>query len=167
MNYEPNVLGVEFLINDVLPKLDMNYSLKVIGARVLPKLKKLENERVNFLGYVDSVKKELLENDIFLCPIIAGAGTKNKILQAAAMGLPIVCTKMSLEGINDEIKSVVYIANDEEEFVKQIYNINNTDEDELSERLNYQAQIIRKYNSLEMVEKKLVKLLSYNSQFMK
>lgn len=159
MNYEPNVLGVKYLIKNVLPKLPNEYSLNVVGARVPKELKKFENERVKFLGYVDSVKEELSKYDIFICPIIAGAGTKNKILQAGAMGLPIVCTQMSLEGLTQELKDVVFVANTEEEFVKQISKIDSMDEKDLLKILERQVEIIRKNNSMEMLEEKFRRLI--------
>jgi glycosyltransferase involved in cell wall biosynthesis len=32
-------------------------------------------------------------------PLVSGAGIKNKLLEAAALGLPIICTPMSTRGL--------------------------------------------------------------------
>lgn len=69
MNYKPNIEAVLYIIHNIMPKLDLNYQLEIIGPKVSNTLKKLETERIKFLGYVSSVKEELKENDIFICPI--------------------------------------------------------------------------------------------------
>lgn len=153
MDYEPNILAVEYIIKNVLPQLNEKYKIEIVGPKVSTKLKKLENSRLKFCGYVESVKEKLKEEDIFICPIIAGSGVKNKILQAGRVGLPIVCTDLSLEGINNEIKEVAYIANNGKEFIQKIEEINNTDTKELEKRLEKQKEIIEKYNSMEMIGK--------------
>lgn len=153
MDYEPNILAVEYVIKNILPQLNEKYEIEIVGPKVSAKLKKLENSRLKFCGYVKSIKEKLKEEDIFICPILAGSGVKNKILQAGGMGLPIVCTDLSLEGINNEIKEVVYIANTAKEFVQKIEEINNTDTKKLEKRIERQKEIIKKYNSRTIIEK--------------
>ena len=158
MDYEPNILAADFIINKIMPQLDKKYVLEIVGPKVPPNLKKLENERIKFSGYVKSIKNKLAENDIFLCPILAGSGTKNKILQAGTVGLPIICTDIGLEGLNNQMKEVVYVANTEKEFIEKIEEINNTEKVYLEDILKKQKEIIKKYNSLEVIEKKIIKI---------
>lgn len=160
MNYEPNILAVEYIINNIMPNLDEKYSLEIVGPKVNEKIKKLENDRVKFLGYVESVKNVLKEKDIFICPIIVGSGTKNKIMQASMTGLPIICTKLSIEGLYDEMKNVVYLAEKPKDFVKQIEIINKTSDEELRRRIEKQKEIIKQYNSLNVIIGKFQKLLN-------
>ena len=160
MNYEPNILAVEYIINNIMTDLDEKYSLEIVGPKVNEKIKKLENGRVKFLGYVESVKDVLKEKDIFICPIIVGSGTKNKIIQASMTGLPIICTKLSIEGLYDEMKNVVYLAEKPKDFVKQIEIINKTSDEELRRRIENQKQIIKQYNSLNVIIEKFKKLLN-------
>ena len=157
MDYEPNIIAVEFIINKIMPNLEDEYKLEIIGPKVPMKLKKLEDSRVKFCGYVESVKDKLLQNDIFICPIYAGSGTKNKILQAGMVGLPIICTDMAIEGLNNEIRNVVYLANNEKEFVERIKEIHNMPKEILEKRIELQKSIIKKYNSIEIIGKKIIK----------
>ena len=69
MNYKPNIEAVSYIINRILPRLGKEYTLEVIGPKTPYKLKKLETEQIKFSGYVNSVKTELENNDIFICPI--------------------------------------------------------------------------------------------------
>lgn len=74
MNYKPNIEAVSYIINKILPKLGKEYTLEVIGPKTPYKLKKLETEQIKFSGYVNSVKVELENDDIFICPIFNRCG---------------------------------------------------------------------------------------------
>ena len=50
-------------------------------------------------------------------------GTRLKILDALAMGVPIVATQMALEGIDVVAEKDVLVANDPGEFMKQIVRL--------------------------------------------
>ena len=156
MDYEPNILAVKYIIEKIMPKLDPKYTLKIIGPKVPKNLKALESERIKFLGYVEDVKKELQKADIFICPIFVGSGVKNKILQAGMVGLPIICTDFSIEGINENIKKVIYRANNEEEFIRKIKEIQDIKEEQLISKLEEQKNIIEKYNSIEIISRKIL-----------
>lgn len=49
-------------------------------------------ERVRFRGYVDELGGVLQEYDVMVVPIRFGSGTKLKVLEAMANGIPIVST---------------------------------------------------------------------------
>ena len=155
MSYEANIISAKYLIKNIMPKLDKRYKLNIIGPNVPKNLKKLENENIKFLGYVKSAPKELVKNDIFLCPILVGAGTKNKILQVGELKMPIVATTLALEGLPEELKEVVFLANTKEEFIEKIEEVQNMKKEKLEKRLDKQKQIIEKYNSMEFIENKI------------
>nr|WP_255720392.1 glycosyltransferase family 4 protein [Acuticoccus kalidii] len=54
---------------------------------------------VTVTGFVDDPKTMYERFSLLLAPIRSGAGTKLKILEALAMGLPVVTTPMGSEGI--------------------------------------------------------------------
>lgn len=55
---------------------------------------------VKFLGYVDDVKKYILESDICMAPLRYGSGTRFKILEYMAMGKPVISTAKGVEGVD-------------------------------------------------------------------
>ena len=83
---------------------------------------------------------------------------KNKILQAGAVGLPIIATDMAIEGLNTELKKTIYLANTNEEFIDRIEEINNTTTFNLKSRILLQKNIIEKSNSIEIIREKIIKL---------
>lgn len=94
ITYIPNIKAVE-IINELASNTKISFN--VIG--------KVNNEvisnnlNVNFIGFVDDLYVELSKFDIYICPVFTGAGIKNKILDAAMIGLPIISTREAMCGI--------------------------------------------------------------------
>jgi glycosyltransferase involved in cell wall biosynthesis len=55
---------------------------------------------VEVTGFVDDVRAELARARIFVCPIRYGSGTRLKLFEAFAAGLPVVSTRLGAEGID-------------------------------------------------------------------
>ena len=152
MDYEPNILAVNYIIKEIMPNLSEKYTLTILGPKVPDNLKKYEDKRIKFLGYIDDIKSELSKYDIFICPIIAGAGTKNKIIQAGIAGLPIVSNMLGIEGLGEKYKEVIYLAEDKKDFAKKIKEINVIPKKKIIHRLEKQVNIIQENNSLERLK---------------
>ena len=48
-------------------------------------------------GFVNDIRQWYAGTDVFLCPLRYGAGLKNKVLEAAAMGCAIVASDVAVE----------------------------------------------------------------------
>ena len=78
----------------------------MIGKNPLEKWKTNEfykEGKIIITGYVDSVEEYLKEMDIYISPLFLGSVMKNKILQAMGVGVPIICSEVSAEGITELI----------------------------------------------------------------
>ena len=53
-------------------------------------------------GYVDNLAEELAAATVYAAPLNAGAGVKNKVLDAMACGLPVVGTEEAFQGLHLE-----------------------------------------------------------------
>ena len=154
MDYEPNILAVHYIVEKIMPLLGSNYNVSFVGKNCSEELKNLESNNVHFVGYVEDMKKELQKYDMYICPIIAGSGVKNKILQAASVGLPIVSNSLGIEGVEEDIKKFVFLGNTPEELAKQIEQINKLDIHSLKNIImNQQKFIIEKYDINVAIEK--------------
>lgn len=154
LDYEPNILAAKYIIEEIMPNLSDDYSITFVGKNVPNELKKYESNRICFTGYVNDMKKELKKYDIYLCPIIAGSGVKNKILQASLVGLPIITTSLGIEGIKKEFKKFVFLANSPKEFVSQIKKVNNIN---ILETIKQQQNFIIKNYDYKDCTKDLIK----------
>ena len=154
LDYFPNTIAAEFIINEIMPKLPNSYSITFVGKNVPNVLKKFESDRIHFTGYVDNMKQELQKYDIYLCPIFAGSGSKNKILQASLVGLPIITTHLGIEGLKKEIEQFVFTAENSNDFINQIKKISTLD---ISERVTKQQKFIIKFYDYKYCTKDLIK----------
>lgn len=97
LTYGPNIDAVSLICTKIAPTFKNNIKFVVIG-RNPPSFDYPEN--VEVLGYVDDVKKYLLNSDICICPLRYGSGTRFKILEYMAMGKPVISTFKGAEGID-------------------------------------------------------------------
>jgi glycosyltransferase involved in cell wall biosynthesis len=59
-----------------------------------------EDSRVVVTGFVEDVRPYLDAASIYVCPIRDGGGTRLKVLDALAMGKPLVATGLAVEGLS-------------------------------------------------------------------
>jgi glycosyltransferase involved in cell wall biosynthesis len=72
---------------------------------------------------VPDVRTYITTAALYVCPITDGGGTKLKILDALAMGMPIVAHPIACEGINLRDGEDVVFAREPSEFVDAIVTL--------------------------------------------
>ncbi|WP_102412064.1 glycosyltransferase [Beduinella massiliensis] len=95
-----NADSVRYIIDQVLPHSKNIKSLVLVGN--CPDSLREEyssNSKVFFTGKVEDLRVDVEEGMVFLAPIAYGTGIKTKILEAMAMGLPVVTNSIGAEGI--------------------------------------------------------------------
>ncbi|MYD09896.1 MAG: glycosyltransferase [Chloroflexi bacterium] len=101
--YAPNQDAARVLAEQVLPHVRQarpEARLQLVGANPPAWLRALESDAIEVSGRVPDVAPYLARATVFVCPLRVGAGLKNKVLEALAMGIPVVATPLSLDGIN-------------------------------------------------------------------
>lgn len=71
-------------------------------------------------GEVVNIADEFHRADILLAPIRVGGGTKYKILEAMACGLPVITTDIGIEGLDP---NAVLVAQSPQEAIQSIYTL--------------------------------------------
>lgn len=103
MSWGPNAAAARFLAHDVLPVLRAqvpNATLAVVGRDPPADLLALNGTPgIEVTGGVPDVTPYLLRASMLAVPLDAGGGTRLKILEAFAAGLPVVSTAVGAEGI--------------------------------------------------------------------
>jgi glycosyltransferase involved in cell wall biosynthesis len=101
MGFEPNVEAAVYFVRQVLPLILARRPVRLIlvGSRPDPKVTALSSDHVVVTGFVDDVRPYVGRAAAFVCPMLSGAGIKNKILQAWAMGKAVVSTHAATGGL--------------------------------------------------------------------
>lgn len=101
--YPPNVDAALQLTDVILPKIREqrpDVALWLVGNEPPPELKARANDHISVTGRVPDVKPYLARATAFVSPLRLGAGLKNKVLEALAMGTPVIATPLSVDGIS-------------------------------------------------------------------
>lgn len=102
LDYEPNVDGLEWLARDVLPRVDADATVRVVGRDPIERVRDLcaQDARLELVGPVDDVREELARASLLLVPLRIGGGTRLKIVEALAMTTPVLSTTIGAEGLD-------------------------------------------------------------------
>ena len=114
LGYEPNYLGITWFLEEVLPLMDPNVKVGIVGANPPVALTELQNPQVRVFADVDEVTSFYHSAKLAIVPLQSGSGTRTKILEAWSHGLPVVSTTLGAEGI--DIKDAGILANSAAEF---------------------------------------------------
>lgn len=78
---------------------------------------------VQLAGFVDDLRKQYAACSIVVVPLISGAGTKLKVLEAMAMGRAVVTTSVGAEGIGARDGVELEITDSDEEFARRVVRL--------------------------------------------
>jgi polysaccharide biosynthesis protein PslH len=123
--YAPNIDAALRLATEILPQVRArvpDIKLWLVGNAPPPELQALASDTVKVTGRVPDIKPYLARATAFVCPLRLGAGIKNKVLEALAMGCPVVATPLSVDGIHITDGHDALIA-DEGAFVEAIVRL--------------------------------------------
>ncbi|MCI0399807.1 MAG: glycosyltransferase family 4 protein [Gammaproteobacteria bacterium] len=125
LSWYPNAAAMLFFAKHVWPLLRAavpNVTMNVVGAAPPRKLVDLAKADPNFKlpGFVPDVRPYLNRAAVYVCPITDGGGTKLKVLDALAMGKPLVSHPVACEGIDVQEGATVLFARKPQEFVRHI-----------------------------------------------
>jgi glycosyltransferase involved in cell wall biosynthesis len=120
LTYGANFDAVDFFLRDVFPLIrarrpDARLSVtgKVDGVPIdrLP-----DTEGIVLTGYLDDVRPTVAQSWACVVPLRVGGGTRLKILEALALGTPVVSTSKGAEGLEVTPGEDILIADDPAEF---------------------------------------------------
>jgi len=160
MDYLPNIDAAVFFYLNILPRIREKLpetEFYIVGRKPDPSLAETCKTAV-VTGEVDDIRPWLYKADVFVAPMRLAFGIQNKILEAMACGIPVVCTSRILQGMNVEIGKNILAADSAETFSSAVLELLDSEKltKDLSESgLNY----VRKHHSQETVYDPLNKVL--------
>jgi polysaccharide biosynthesis protein PslH len=126
MSYLPCIDGALYLVNEIVPYLRNKlpeFETWIVGADPVDEVKKLAGDAVFITGKVPDILPYYAQCSVCVVPIRAGGGTRLKILEAMALGRPVVSTTIGSEGLNVQNEQHLLISDQTEEFASQIVRL--------------------------------------------
>ena len=123
MDFHANIYAVTWFARHVWPEIARTFphiDFTIVGRNPSPEVCALESDRIHVTGTVDDVRPYYASAIAVVAPIRSGSGTRLKILEAMAAGVPVVSTRLGAEGVDVEDGVHLLLANSGEEIAAAI-----------------------------------------------
>lgn len=127
MNYHPNEQAAHYFADSIWPLVleeVPNATWHLVGAKPPASFKRLAGMTgVSVTGSVAEIQPHLHEASVAIAPLLVGAGTRLKILEALAMGKAVVTTSIGCEGLEVTSGEHLIVADTAREFANAVVEL--------------------------------------------
>jgi polysaccharide biosynthesis protein PslH len=126
MDWMPNIDACQFFLDDIFPKVQAqrpDCRLKIIGRNPPAHLRERANDHIIVTGTVDDVAPHVQSCHAIIVPLRAGGGTRIKIYEAMAMGVPVISTRIGAEGLPVVHEEDILLADEALDFAAAIVRL--------------------------------------------
>ena len=158
MSYYANVDGIRWFVREIWPGLRARFPellLTVVGANPNAAVLALRSEPgVEVTGTVADVRPFYAEAFAAIVPLRTGGGTRLKILEAMAAGVPVVSTRLGAEGLAVADKVNILFAEDNASWAGGIQKLRDSPyRDELTRNAR---ELVRSQYDWDIIGRKLL-----------
>ncbi len=127
LTYGPNREAVRWFVRDILPLIAEQVPeahLIVTGRHNPSEVTDLhQNPRVHLTGFLPDLRPTLAEAAICVVPLLSGGGTRLKIIEAWAAGVPVVSTTIGAAGLGATEWNTILLANSAHDFAGKVVSL--------------------------------------------
>lgn len=124
MDYPPNIDAAVWFSEEILPVVRARlpgFVFKIVGRDPTPRVQALAGRAgVVVTGRVPEVIPHLVDSLALLVPLRSGGGTRLKIVEALALGRPVISTRAGAEGLQVVDGETILFAETAEQFAAQL-----------------------------------------------
>ena len=127
MSYHANEASALYFAQEVLPYIwaqDPEVRFQIVGKDPTETIQRLAaDERIEVTGTVPDLRPYLGNAAVAVCPAPYAVGIQNKVLEAMAMAVPVVCTTAAAAGTEARPGEVFLVANAPETFAVGVLRV--------------------------------------------
>ncbi|GAM11821.1 putative 44.6 kDa protein in cps region [Geobacter sp. OR-1] len=128
MDYFANVETVLYFYQEIYPhvrKAVPGVKFYVVGSNPVKELFEIvkSDKDVVVTGYVDDIRPYVQQSAVFVAPMRIARGVQNKILEAMAMGVPVVTNSLGFNGVSANAGSEILVEDDPFNFAQQVVKL--------------------------------------------
>lgn len=127
LSFSANYDAMMYFLKDIFPQIKARRpgaSLKITGRNDGVPLEHLPLDHgVQLTGYLDDVRPAIAQSWICVVPLLVGGGTRLKVLEAMALGTPVVATSKGAEGLEISPGQDILIADEPTEFAEAVVRL--------------------------------------------
>jgi glycosyltransferase involved in cell wall biosynthesis len=127
LTYEANCEAIRFFLREIFPPIRQarpQATLYITGRTDGVDLSRLPlGEGVVLTGYLPDVRPRVARSAVCIAPLTLGGGTRIKILEAMALGTPVVATSKGAEGLEVTPGRDLLIADDPAGFAEAVVRV--------------------------------------------
>jgi len=133
MDWLPNIDGIRFFVEEVLPRIRQSRpdcTLAIVGRQPTAEILELarRDSLITVTGTVPDVRPYLWDSLVSIVPLRIGGGTRLKIYEAMAARTPVVSTSVGAEGLDIEHGRNLLIADTADTFAESCLALLNSAE---------------------------------------
>ncbi len=133
LDWVPNIEGLQWFLKNIwvkvinkYPELQFTVAGRNASENFVKTLKSYKN--INYEGEIEDASEFMSQHNVMLVPLLSGSGMRIKIIEASAHGNVVITTSKGAEGIPAKPGKEILIADNPNEFIKQIYFVLNNKE---------------------------------------
>lgn len=154
LTYAANFDAMQYFLQSIFPLIRQSVpDVRVIitGSTTGVDLSSLAlNDAVHFTGYVRDVRVPVAQSMACIVPLRDGSGTRLKILEAMALGTPVVTTSKGAEGLETVGGVHLLLADTPEEFAKATITLLREEELRATLSANARRLVVENYDWLKI-----------------
>lgn len=127
MSYHANVATALYLYQQIMPLIwqqKPEATLTIVGSKPPTMIQRLADDpRVEVTGYVDDMRHYVGRAEVMLSPMVYSVGIQNKVLEAMAMGTPVVVAAQAAATLGTQTGRDLLTASSAQEFATATLNL--------------------------------------------
>lgn len=127
MNYYVNVDSILYFCRYIYPIIKSkreHIKLSIVGWNPTKKIYELTKDpSIQVTGAVPDIRPYLARATVIIAPMISGSGILNKILQALAVGTPVVATSIACQALQVKDGEHLLVADEPEEYADAVIRL--------------------------------------------